>query len=69
MKEAGELPLDTEINDEELNNMVTAAPMDSPSLKCLNNAENEHLQIKIDFSLSGEYLNKDKITDDKMREE
>lgn len=70
MKDAANLPLnDMDINEEELNNMVTAAPMESPALTCANNPENEHLQIKIQFSLSGEYINKTKITEEQMREE
>lgn len=58
-----------EINEDDMNNMVTATAMDETTPINTPRVEDDHLQIKIQFSLSGNILNSQMISDCKLREE
>ena len=57
---------DMDINDDDMNKMMTAT--DRLDMNCPK-VDDDHMQIKIQFSLSGDFLNKDMITNCKLREE
>ena len=58
---------DMDINDDEMNRMSTARAAEGAPHA--HGSQEDHLQIKIEFSLSGDYINKQIIQDCQMREE